>query len=718
MAQNFNFHKWNYKDTKKSSDKTVEPFKPPTIGGIKVGIENIKSNPEKVSSVINKPDNYLKKERPDLKSFHQEVLKNNNIINDIINFIPSHASLIAVPLRDVMSNSDITIQYNNAEVEVKNIILSQQVLNNITSNTRILFFNEEVMKNSDFINQFSGVTNLSASHVNNTNFITNVNASLVNFNNTEIDKGKTIVSDSISEINIFNSNIDDFNPTELTSRSIVLQPEFNTNDFKSPVEIMDPVLDIIDTGIEPIISTTIPFNLGASSKTSEFDNNGNIVNSLTDSSTEYGPNLYLYSSLFGILYGRMLSFLPGPIAGSAVNIIKEVGADKFGARIRNLINWPLIHALYMRNQLVKNLSTAGVFRKFKVLFSAAYYKDSIAESLATFSNEWLVEKDIDFEGWLAYGILPVPGESMDVHKTFFKAYPPVRYGTSTTHRAGEISHNIRSKKMSVFQLNTYMLTMGGVNERYGPGSLIDKSKLFSYSTDISEFNQKHIFYGMDSFWQGNEYIKEYNTEAQSFLYYNVADRNSSMPGPTFRNLKQVFSDYQNGFQTVLFTLGVKGSGKSLKLPESFVITGDKLTGSYAALDFVGRHDPVYRYTKFVRMLSVKFDIIADVPTHNIMNHHILNELNKFVLPKYSGSRTNVLMLTLGDYMEDQDCLLNDINITPINELDWATQLSGYDYSIPKGYTVSLSFTILNPGISTSSDTIGSNALLHKFKLMK
>ena len=118
------------------------------------------------------------------------------------------------------------------------------------------------------------------------------------------------------------------------------------------------------------------------------------------------------------------------------------------------------------------------------------------------------------------------------------------------------------------------------------------------------------------------------------------------------------------------------------------------------------------------MLSVKFDIIADVPTHNIMNHHILNELNKFVLPKYSGSRTNVLMLTLGDYMEDQDCLLNDINITPINELDWATQLSGYDYSIPKGYTVSLSFTILNPGISTSPDTIGSNALLHKFKLMK
>lgn len=726
MAQSFNFSTWNYKETKKSSNKTLELFRPPSI------VSNTKVESKDNDMVINKTlvkdTNYTFKNniKTNINKFHQETILKNQNIKKLITSIPSYKSLITLPLRNILTKSDISYQFFNEDVKIKNIIIKELQDYNITSNTNIIFFNKNIVKLDKVIGEFNESVNVDNIKINSPEFETLLGKTIIDYTKKDINKGKTIISDAISQVELGKTIVNEKNYPKLEYKSDVILPSFNVEKYQAPLDLMSKEVSVtkntnILTEYQDIVS-----------ETSIEDGTGvDIKRDLKDSNVDYGPFPYLYTSAFSLLYGQILQRIPGitglPGGGNIVNFLKDVGADQIGAKLRNVINRPIIKGLYFRNQLVKRLRDGG-WKQSKLLFSRQFYKDTWVESMATFGSTWLVEKDINFEG----SLFDIPSatlkETMESFYSFNLAQPPVKYGTSTSHRAGEPSHNIKGRsKWSLFYTISFNNLKGEDNIRFNKKSIIAKSLRHSNELNsnastnadsnlsLNKFYQDNIFYGIDHYFMKPEFKEKYNTDFHSHLWLGDIVDEAPLPRPILMDIKNIFEEYQKNPQLIDFIIKGKESKVVLKLPESFEITHDKLSGSYAPIDFIGRHDPVYRYNKFTRNLSVKFDIIADVPKHNVVNHYIINELNKFVLPKYSGSRANVLELTIGDYMESQDCLLNDVNVSPIKELYWMTKFSSYEYSLPQGYTVSLSFIILDPGIDTTHNTIGSSSLRNEFQ---
>jgi len=254
---------------------------------------------------------------------YQEVILKNQHVKNLITSIPRYQSTILLPLRDVLTKSDITYQYFNEDVKIKNIIIKEIQNYKITSNTDVIFFNKNITKFNKVIEEFNKDVEVSNTNVNTPQFQTKLSRALVDYNKKEINKGKSIVSDAVSKVNVGKTIVSNMNYKPIGYKSDVITPDFNIEKYKSPLELMSK-----EVSVSKNINFETEYQDIADATTLEEPGNFNIVKDLKDSNVSYGPFPYLYTSAFSVLYGQILQRIPGitglPGGGKIVNLLKDL----------------------------------------------------------------------------------------------------------------------------------------------------------------------------------------------------------------------------------------------------------------------------------------------------------------------------------------------------------------------------------------------------------
>ena len=89
--------------------------------------------------------------------------------------------------------------------------------------------------------------------------------------------------------------------------------------------------------------------------------------------------------------------------------------------------------------------------------------------------------------------------------------------------------------------------------------------------------------------------------------------------------------------------------------------------------YVGRAENFYKYAGFSRDSSLSFTIYAHSREEMAPIYSKLNLLLGTTAPSYSGiglMRGNFIRMSIGDYLNDVPCIINNINIRPSFDAGW------------------------------------------------
>ena len=100
---------------------------------------------------------------------------------------------------------------------------------------------------------------------------------------------------------------------------------------------------------------------------------------------------------------------------------------------------------------------------------------------------------------------------------------------------------------------------------------------------------------------------------------------------------------------------------------------DSFKADWQAYKYVGRAENFYKYGGFSRDFSLSFKVVAESRLEMIPIYQKLNYLASLTTPDYSGiglMRGNFIKLTIGDYLDNVPCIIQNIGLKPIFEAGW------------------------------------------------
>lgn len=121
---------------------------------------------------------------------------------------------------------------------------------------------------------------------------------------------------------------------------------------------------------------------------------------------------------------------------------------------------------------------------------------------------------------------------------------------------------------------------------------------------------------------------------------------------------------------------------------------DNFKADWQTYKYVGRAENLYKYSGFSRDFSLSFTIYAHSRAEMDSIYRKLNSLVGLTAPDYSESgymRGNIIRLTIGDYLNDTPCIVQNISLKPSLEAGW--DLNRYDNGKP---LVDFSYDISDP----------------------
>tara|TARA_R110000868_G_scaffold69101_2_gene203825 strand:+ start:158 stop:1846 length:1689 start_codon:yes stop_codon:yes gene_type:complete len=100
---------------------------------------------------------------------------------------------------------------------------------------------------------------------------------------------------------------------------------------------------------------------------------------------------------------------------------------------------------------------------------------------------------------------------------------------------------------------------------------------------------------------------------------------------------------------------------------------DNFKAEWMPYKYVGRAESFYKYSGFSRDSSLSFTIYAHSREEMAPIYSKLNLLLGTTAPSYSGAglmRGNFIKISIGDYLNDVPCIINNINIRPSFDAGW------------------------------------------------
>jgi len=178
-------------------------------------------------------------------------------------------------------------------------------------------------------------------------------------------------------------------------------------------------------------------------------------------------------------------------------------------------------------------------------------------------------------------------------------------------------------------------------------------------------------------------------------------------GPQSTSDQEVATD-PTLYDTMPVVFQVYNDPSSLLMFRGYV-TGlsDSYNGAWSPVDYVGRAESLYTYSKFARSVTFTLTVPVLQLSDQLPLYEKANSLVSYTAPRYNLSglpEGTFLKLRVGDYLDAMG-FLNTATVTVADNVPWSNGETGNTF-LPQVLTLALNFTIINRELPQRFTTAG------------